>query len=115
MMNANHSAKSTAFYVGLALFCCLVAPLRSEMFGLFTYEVIEATITITKYPQDAAGPVVIPPEIDNKPVTTIGQLAFNYCSLTSVSIPNSVTSIGYGAFNGCQFTGITIPNSVINT
>ena len=40
--------------------------------------------------------------------------AFEYCSLTSVSIkPGSVKSIGEGAFSGCSgLTSITIPNSV---
>ena len=70
-------------------------------------------------------------------VSSIGWLAFDYCSsltsvtipnsviiirdrafancssLTSVTIPNSVTSIGYSAFSGCSgLTSVTIPNSV---
>ena len=47
-------------------------------------------------------------------VTSIGDLAFRYCSsLTSITIPNSVTSIGNYAFYDCDaLTSITIPNSV---
>lgn len=58
--------------------------------------------------------VVIPPEIEGKPVTSIGMDAFNNCiSLTSVTIPESVTSIGEGAFDGCSsLTTVTIPDSV---
>ena len=47
-------------------------------------------------------------------VTTIGNYAFCNCSkLTSITIPDSVTTIGESAFNNCsKLTSITIPNSV---
>lgn len=44
---------------------------------------------------------------------TIGREAFNYSSLQSIIIPNSVKSIGEEAFYGCSgLTSVTIPNSV---
>lgn len=50
----------------------------------------------------------------NDGTTSIGNLAFRYCSgLTSVTIPNSMTSIGDSAFSGCSgLTSVSIPNSV---
>ena len=38
--------------------------LSAGQFGLFTYEVIDGTVEITDYPQDAVGEVKIPGRID---------------------------------------------------
>jgi len=58
--------------------------------------------------------VHIPPSIQNKPVTEIGDEAFfKNKNITSIIIPDSVTSIGKGAFYGCaNLTSVTIPSSV---
>ena len=58
--------------------------------------------------------IIIPAECNGKPVTSIGQSAFEARrSLTSVTIPDSVTSIGQSAFSSCSgLTSITIPDSV---
>ncbi len=58
--------------------------------------------------------IIIPYTYNNRPVTSIGEYAFHYCtSLTSITIPDSVTSIGSGAFYNCtSLDSITIPNSI---
>jgi len=58
------------------------------------------------------GNVVIPSIIEGYPVSAIGDFAFAYITITSVTIPNSVTTIGIGAFAGSQLTSVMIPNSV---
>ncbi|MDB4406718.1 leucine-rich repeat domain-containing protein, partial [Akkermansiaceae bacterium] len=62
----------------------------------------------------ATGVLVIPDAIEGKPVTSIRNGIFRYCtSLTGITIPNSVTSIGAEAFFSCtNLTSITIGNGV---
>ena len=76
------------------------------------------TAEVTKGDGKYKGSINIPESItyegSSYSVTSIGELAFGYCSgLTSVTIPNLVTSIGDEAFRGCSgLTSVTIPNSV---
>ena len=79
-----------------------------------TYLYMNSTNNSSSY----SGSVVIPSSVKyygkTYSVTSIGWLAFSYCSgLTSITIPESVTSIGDGAFYDCtSLTSVTIPNSV---
>jgi hypothetical protein len=57
----------------------------------FTCTTNNGAITITGY-TGSGGAVTIPNVIDDLPVTDIGTNAFADCSVTSVTIPNSVTS-----------------------
>lgn len=45
-------------------------------------------------------------------VTSIGDHAFSFTSITTLDIPNSVTEIGENAFDATDLTEIKIPNSV---
>lgn len=98
----------------LAILCCMVNAVSADTFGLFTYSINGSTIAITDYPDTATGDVVIPANIVGKPVTSIGDSAFQNCmNLTSINIPDGVTSIGGFAFQHCNsLTSISIPDSV---
>lgn len=84
----------------------------AETSGDFEYSVDSGNVRITRY-IGSGGPVDIPATIDGKPVTSIGEFAFQQCSgITSINIPNSVTSIGVNVFYGCiGLTGITVDSS----
>jgi len=86
----------------------------ADQFGDFTFTDDGASITISDYPDTATGEVVIPETINGKPVTIIGERAFQDCKwLTRVTIPDSVTTIENGAFQRCSFIGsVAIGNSV---
>jgi hypothetical protein len=76
--------------------------------SIYTYSTnADGSANIVAY----AGPpwvVSIPTHINGLTVTTIGQKAFAYTSLTSVTIPDSVTSIGAEAFDNYSLTAITV-------
>ena len=92
------------------------APAAKEEDFEFTEE--NGEITITGY-KGSDTDLVIPQKIDGKPVTVIGEKAFQRKSLKSVVIPDGVTTIGEYAFGECgELADITIPESVtefINT
>ena len=86
---------------------------KSENIDEFSYSY--SGISIDSY-TGSAEQVTIPAQIDDLPVTSIGNCAFRDCAnLKSVIIPDSVTSIGDMAFSGCtSLKEIVIPNSVIS-
>jgi len=63
----------------------------------------DGQVTITRY--NGFSPyVVIPAQIEGKPVVAIGAGAFEDCNpVESLTIPASVKSIGAGAFQGCEY------------
>ena len=69
-------------------------------------------ITITKA-HNLSEAFTIPSLIEGIPVTKIGNSAFEYSEITSITIPEGVTDIGERAFSNCDaLTSITIPEGV---
>ena len=95
----------------LLLLLALTAPVQAQ----FNYSTTNGAVTITGY-SGSSNVVIIPTTINDLPVTSIGDYAFETAqSMTSVIIPNSVTNIGNEAFYYCtSLTNVTLPNSVIS-
>ena len=78
----------------------------------------DRTATVIDYKaRNYTGDVTIPASITYKDitfhVTSIGDWAFMECSISSISLPESLTSIGAMSFFQCvKLASITIPNSV---
>ena len=73
------------------------------VFEGFMYMVDEGKVTITGYTEDLdLTNVVIPDEIDGKPVEKIGKKAFYDCAIKSLTIGNNVTTIEDSAFDDCS-------------
>jgi hypothetical protein len=81
--------------------------------GQFTYTAnADNTATIVGY-IGPGGAVAIPTNINSIPVTSIGDWAFEFSTLTSLTIPDGVTNIGDYAFEFCtSLANVTIPASV---
>ena len=108
----------------LVLFCSLA--LRAERFeynNIFYNTLSDSTVEVTTQTEwSFAGynheSLAIPQTVEYQGKTyrviRIGQAAFyEYTSLTSITIPNTVTSIGIGAFYKCEkLDNLTIPASV---
>lgn len=81
-------------------------------FGALTYQNHGTHIIITDCDEYAEN-VEIPSEIDGVPVTEIGDRAFHFCNLQTVTIPEGITRIGNFAFLNCDYlTELVIPDSV---
>ena len=71
----------------------------------FKYTIEHNQVTITKY-TGTSKDITIPNEIEDLPVTTIGQRVFSGNELTSISLPQNLTYIGEYAFYNNMLTSI---------
>ncbi len=87
----------------------------SDEYFEFTYLTAKDSYSITaKNVVNLPSKIVLPSKHEGKPVTSLGENAFYYCSdLESIDIPSSVTYIDDHAFEYCSgLTSIEIPASV---
>ncbi len=78
--------------------------------GLEYEETEDGGIRITKYKWTSAKNIVIPAEIDGKPVTEIGDECFKYCYGETVTLPDTIRVVGERAFMFCYYIeSIEIP------
>jgi hypothetical protein len=120
--NINNLSLLPVLTTGLGLLLTVPSVVRAQFtytnnYGIWNYTTTSGTVTITGYvgTNDLVTiPDRIPDTTSGLPITSIGDGAFGYTSLTSVTIPNSVTSIGDNAFTDSALTRITIPDGVTN-
>ena len=81
------------------------------------YELNGEEATLTECTNKAITEVEVPKFVSQYgktyKVTSIGEYAFNRCSLSSIKLPDSLTSIGNGAFVNCRsLSSIKLPDSL---
>lgn len=103
--------KKICFIATLVMLLCLmvcmgmsVSAAEAEEFveGLYTYTVTNGEATIVDVEDGIAGEVIIPENLGNYTVTSIGESAFEReAKISSVVIPDTVKTIDNYAFYGC--------------
>lgn len=105
---------SVSLLICILLFKAFSNSGSAAQFGDFTYQEYDTYIEIIRFPETYVGSIAIPKEIAGKPVTTIGDRAFQNCfDLTYVEIPDTVVSLKERAFALCvSLVGVSMPDSI---
>ena len=85
----------------------------SGVFGDFTYRTVNENqwVEITSY-TGASKSVVIPSEIDGKPVKSIGIAAFSGKGLTDIELPDTIVTIGLRSFSENELETVVLPEGL---
>ena len=85
----------------------------SGVYGDFIYRTVNENqwIEITGY-TGASKAVVIPSEIDGKPVKSIGIAAFSGKGLTGIELPDTIVTIGLRSFDNNQLEEVVLPEGI---
>ena len=79
----------------------------------FKYQIWDDGVEITGYEGDIGETLVVPEEVDGRPVRKIGRRAFQGRSLlTSVELPEGLQTIGNLAFKGCSLGVVKLPSTL---
>ena len=101
------------FTATLALILCGLSVKAADLSDL-TYTNNGIFVAITGCDKEASGELVIPAQIDGKPVWFIRNNAFDGCGqLTSVTISEGINDLGEYAFRNCsKLTTVVLPNTI---
>jgi len=97
-------------WLALAIMVPVMAPAQ------LTFTTNNGAITITECNAYSTGALIVPNNINGRPVTSIANAAFSQCGkLTGITMGTNIVSIGNEAFIGCEsLASIIIPNGVTN-
>jgi len=98
----------------LAVSFAAPAAVRALTADGFTYVVEDDAATLTGCDGTCPANLVLPTTIGGLPVVKVGDAAFSFKNLTSVTLAESIVTIGEGAFSFNLITTIVIPNSVVS-
>ena len=101
MKNYYLSLVLTAFLLSICIFNVAIANSNTITSGEYEYIILEnGTAEIVKC-SSRDSVVTIPSELDGYTVSSLGDYAFDFCSMEAVDIPDSIVNVGANPFSCC--------------